>query len=82
MATHGLLRAIEVAGGEDAFLGALAISRRSLFAWKASGVPPGRVWEVSRLTRVAPHDLRPDLYDHPSAYAPRAGSASPVGDAA
>lgn len=37
----------------------LGISRQGLNKWEV--VPPGRVHQVSQLTGIDPHNLRPDL---------------------
>ena len=49
------------AGGADALAEKLRIARRTLFKWKAEGVPAERWLDVSRVTGIAPADLRPDL---------------------
>ena len=55
-------RAIAAAGGEDAFMRALGIKRRTLFYWRADGIPPVRLKAVSQATGIAAHLLRPDLF--------------------
>lgn len=46
-------------GGAPALAAALGIHRTAVLRWKR--VPAGRVLDVSRITGIAPHQLRPDL---------------------
>lgn len=49
------------AGGADALAAKLGIARRTLFKWKAEGVPAERLLDVSDVTGIPPSRLRPDL---------------------
>ena len=49
------------AGGADALAKLIGIKRRTLFLWKADGVPADRIAEVAAVTGIAPSTLRPDL---------------------
>jgi DNA-binding transcriptional regulator YdaS (Cro superfamily) len=55
-------RAVAAAGGEQAFMERVGIKRRSLFAWRASGIPAVRLPAVVRVTGIPAHELRPDLF--------------------
>lgn len=55
-------KAISAAGGEDAFMRAVGIKRRTLFYWRAGGIPPVRLKAVSEATGIPAHALRPDLF--------------------
>ena len=77
----GVARAIAVVGNGAELARRLGLSKGAIQQWKAAGIPPGRVWEVARLTRIPPHALRPDLFDPPCNYTgagplPAAGSAA------
>lgn len=63
--SHGnpIDKAIVAAGGEDAFMRALGIKRRTLFYWRADGIPAVRLKAVSEATGIAAHSLRPDLFE-------------------
>ena len=64
----GLQRALDAAGGTMALTRALGCSPGVVANWRrAGGIPASRVPEVSRLTGLAPHELRPDLYPATSA---------------
>lgn len=54
-------RAVAAVGGEDAFLARLQISRRTLYYWRANGIPAVRLARVSQATRLPVQELRPDL---------------------
>ena len=54
--------AIAAAGGEDAFMRAVGIKRRTLFYWRADGIPAVRLKAVSEVTGIPAHTLRPDLF--------------------
>jgi pyruvate kinase len=41
----------------------LKIARQAPYGWKR--VPPLRVRDVAKITGLAPHELRPDLYPPP-----------------
>lgn len=62
-------KAIAAAGGEAEFLDRLSISRRTLFYWKADGIPPVRLAAVIRATGLTASDLRPDLFPAPASAA-------------
>ncbi len=53
--------ALKAAGGADALAAQLGIARRTLFLWKANGVPAERLDDVSRATGIPASALRPDL---------------------
>lgn len=55
-------RAASALGGRDRLTAALGISRRTFFLWKSSRIPAERVVEIERITGVARHELRPDLW--------------------
>lgn len=55
-----LTRAIEAAGTAHKLATALGVSPQALSQWRR--VPPLRVLDVERATRVPRHELRPDLY--------------------
>lgn len=60
------IRAIVRAGGGPLKLGkALGLKHSSVCCW--TRVPAPHVRSVSKLTGIALHDLRPDLYDPPPA---------------
>jgi DNA-binding transcriptional regulator YdaS (Cro superfamily) len=64
MSHHKTIKtAIAAAGGEDAFMRALGIKRRTLFYWRADGIPAVRLKAVSEATGIAAHLLRPDLFE-------------------
>ena len=60
-APHGWTEAMRRAGGADALASQIGIARRTLFMWKAHGVPADRVVEVSAATGIPAAELRPDL---------------------
>lgn len=74
MATHGLTRAIEDAGGVEALAGRLGVSERTIFAWKARGIPLLRVPRVARLTGIPKHELHPEFAPVAPAPAPEAAA--------
>jgi len=55
-------RAIAAAGGEEAFMQRVGIKRRSLFSWRATGIPAVRLPAVVRATGIPAHELRPDMF--------------------
>jgi DNA-binding transcriptional regulator YdaS (Cro superfamily) len=66
-AKSALDRAVEAAGGEDAFLVKLGVRRRTLMYWRAGKrLFAERVIEIEELTGVPRHDLRPDLWPPPA----------------
>ncbi|WP_265886662.1 YdaS family helix-turn-helix protein [Roseomonas mucosa] len=62
MPSSPLSRAIAAAGGQEAFLAAVAISRRTLAEWKRDGVPDTRWAAVEAATSglVSAEDLAAD----------------------
>lgn len=62
---------IQAAGGIDRLMKDLGVSRRTLFSWRATRIPAARVPDISRITGIPRHELRPDLWE-----APRGGSAA------
>lgn len=60
-------RAIAAAGGDQAFMERVGIKRRSLFYWRAMGIPPVRLALVSQVTGLPAHELRPDMFAAPDA---------------
>jgi len=57
--------AIARAGGPSAVGRALGITPQAVGQWQR--IPAERVLEISRLSGVPPHDLRPDIYPDPAA---------------
>lgn len=55
-----LRKAIKAAGGLRPLARKLGIKAPSIVQWRS--VPPLRVLEVERITKISRHDLRPDLY--------------------
>lgn len=55
---------IEAAGGVNALARALGISSAAVSTWRR--VPPARVQACARITGIAPHHIRPDLYADPA----------------
>lgn len=53
------------AGGRSALARALGIRPESTYGWDRRGIPAERVLAVAALTRLRPHELRPDLYPDP-----------------
>jgi DNA-binding transcriptional regulator YdaS (Cro superfamily) len=53
-------RAIEIAGGASALARLLDITPQAVGQWRV--VPPERVLQVERITKVSRHDLRPDVF--------------------
>lgn len=65
-------------GGVKALSSALGLHHASVIGWRKAGrIPAERVREVSRLTGIPPHELRPDLYDPPAMH----GSPAPQANA-
>lgn len=58
-----VVEAIAKAGGASALAEALGISRMAVGKWRR--IPPARVLDVARLTRIAKARLRPDLFGPP-----------------
>ena len=58
-----IVRAIKAIGGDDAFMAALGIKRRTLFYLKeGKRLTPERALHIERLTGIPRHELRPDLW--------------------
>ncbi len=68
----GINAAIEKAGGGAALARAIGVTRFAVQQWKGTGIPASRVPAVSRVTGMALHELRPDLFDAPAQPAPAA----------
>lgn len=65
----GLQKAINVLGTAGQLAAALGVSNMAVSQWKnkCKGVVPAeRVIPIYRITGVTPHELRPDLYPHPT----------------
>lgn len=59
----GLQRALDAVGGTMKLTRALGCSPGVVGNWRREGgIPASRVPDVSRVTGLAPHALRPDLY--------------------
>lgn len=56
-------RAVEAAGGVTKLADALCITRSAVSQWDQ--IPMDRVFEVSRLTKIPAHELRPDRIPAP-----------------
>lgn len=61
---HPLATIFERGGGVAALARKLGRSHSTLLGWER--VPPAHVPEVSRITGVPRHELRPDLYEPPA----------------
>jgi DNA-binding transcriptional regulator YdaS (Cro superfamily) len=67
-ARKALRRAIDIAGGQEALADALGVRQSHISYWlrkSKTGVPAERVRDVERVTGIAPHELRPDLFVQP-----------------
>ncbi|MDW8315853.1 MAG: molecular chaperone TorD family protein [Rhodovarius sp.] len=78
VAASAIDRAIEAAGGLEAFRKLLGVSRRTVFHWKQHGVPAERAPEIEAATGIGRHLLRPDLFPPP----PGVTEGGPAGEAA
>ena len=59
---------ISAAGGVNALADALGISHVAVVRWRGRGqVPAKRCHDVSKITGIALHVLRPDYWDKPGA---------------
>jgi DNA-binding transcriptional regulator YdaS (Cro superfamily) len=67
----GAAAAIKAVGGGSALARAVGVTRFAVNQWRTAGVPALRVSDVSRLTGIPLHELRPDIFPHPDAH-PRA----------
>jgi DNA-binding transcriptional regulator YdaS (Cro superfamily) len=54
---------IEAAGGTALLAQHLGIQAPSIYSWRR--VPVARVKAVAALTKIPPHELRPDVWDAP-----------------
>lgn len=59
-------RAMDAIGGGGPLARALGMTRQRVHYWRKRGIPADQVLRVSEITGVPPHELRPDLYPHPS----------------
>lgn len=58
---------IEAAGGPSKLAKALGLDHSSVIGWrKANRIPAERVKRVAEMTGIAPHVIRPDIFDPPS----------------
>lgn len=66
--------AIRVVGGQAALAAICGVTPQAITTWIRRGVPAERVIGVARACNFAitPHELRPDLYPHPSDGLPEA----------
>ena len=63
-----IAQAIEKAGGVSALARAVGVDHSTVIGWRRAGrVPAARVRRVAEVSGIAPHVLRPDLYDPPAA---------------
>ena len=63
----GLEQAIAAVGSNVALARGLGVVPSAITNWKRNGgVPPKWVPYVSKLSKVPPHVLRPDLFDSPA----------------
>lgn len=67
-ARKALKRAVDAAGGQEALADAIGVRQSHIYYWlkkSKKGVPAERVREIEKLTGVAAHELRPDLFVQP-----------------
>jgi len=63
-------RAIDSAGGVAKLAKAVGVKHTSVIGWRARGaIPAERVKLVAEVTGIAPHLLRPDVFEVPPAEA-------------
>ncbi len=64
MSTHGLEKAIKVAGSQNALAEMLGVRQSHISNWlnRDERVPAERVLSIEAATGVPRHELRPDLY--------------------
>jgi DNA-binding transcriptional regulator YdaS (Cro superfamily) len=61
--TESLQRAISLVGGGTRLARALGVTKQAVSAWRR---PPAlHVAEISRLSGIDPHQLRPDIFPRP-----------------
>jgi DNA-binding transcriptional regulator YdaS (Cro superfamily) len=70
-----LIEAWNAAGGAKVLAAHLGIRVSAVYQWKR--VPAERVRDVAAATGLAPHRLRPDLYDDPDAAPHHAAASAP-----
>lgn len=58
-------RAIAAMGSGVALARACGVSNPAIAGWRLRGVPADRVQQVSALTGIPPHELRPDIFHPP-----------------
>lgn len=62
---QALHRAIQIAGGQTALANAIGVRQSHISYWLRKsdhGVPAERVADIERITGIARHELRPDLF--------------------
>lgn len=57
-------RIVQEAGGATRLARALGIKGPSIYSWKR--VPADRVMAISKITGIAPHEIRPDVFPEPT----------------
>lgn len=62
----GLDKAILDAGGRDALAARLGVHPNTIRYWEANRLPVKRLSEVTRITGIPRHELRPDLWEAPA----------------
>lgn len=55
-------RTIKMAGGGVALAKACGVRKEAVQQWKSAGIPPLRVLQVAAITKMQPHEIRPDIY--------------------
>jgi DNA-binding transcriptional regulator YdaS (Cro superfamily) len=60
--SHGLKKALEIAGGTRALAKALGITAGAISHWDR--IPAERLLEIEKVTGVPRDELRPDLYQN------------------
>ena len=78
---RGLDAAVRAAGGSAALARKLGLTPSAVGNWRSTGIPASRAPEVSRVTGVPLHVLRPDVFSERS-YAGFAEEQAPFGIAA
>lgn len=69
MTKNGLLKAIEIAGGQSGLAKLLGIKQGQISGWvrrDKKAPPPEYVLKIERLTGVSRHLLRPDVFGEAS----------------
>lgn len=57
-------RAVEAAGGQSELARQLRVTRSAISQWDK--IPMDRVFEVAAITKIAAHELRPDIIPAPA----------------